>query len=354
MPSGADITVLHYTGYALPGGGIETVVRALAQEGRFRCVLGVAPAYPEAAAGALPLWRGPQVLGESITPWNALRAARVALAVRGWLRGSPGRVFHGHSRAGLLVGCWLRLFGAGPAVVSVHCYGSQRWFYRGVLRLLGDRLFWLSPAMRNYYGARGRDWDQCIPGGVTLAPDFRRDAAAADRLHLGGIGALTRWKRWDRILSAIAALPEAARHRVRFSHIGGGDEAYRSELIRLADRLGLGEQVAFRGIEPGPAKLLGEIDALVVAAEREPFSMAMLEALAAGVPVIAADDGGAVDVVRDGVNGWLYAAADPLALNARLAAWLAEPPRFDRQAIRRSTVLAETVARRWSDVYARL
>lgn len=354
MPSGADITVLHYTGYALTGGGIETVIRGLAQEGRFRCVLGVAPEYPAESAGALPLWRGPRVVGESITPWNALRAARVALAVRRWLRGGSGRIFHGHSRAGLLVGCWLRLLGVGPAVVSVHCYGSQRWFYRGVARLLGDRLFWLSPAMRNYYGMQGRDWDQCIPGGVTPGPNLRQDEAVSDRLHLGGIGALTRWKRWDRILAAIAALPEHARRRVRFSHIGGGDDDYRNELVRLADRLGLTGQVDFRGFEPGPAKLLGEIDALVVAAEREPFSMAMLEALAAGVPVIAADDGGAVDVVRDGANGWLYAANDPLALTARLAAWLAEPPRFDRQVIRRSTIVANAVAGRWSEVYARL
>ena len=354
MSSGAETTILHYTGYARPGGGIEAVIRALGAAGQARCVYGVTPDYPDGTMARLPLWRGPRVEGEAITPVNVVRAARVALRVQRWLRERPGRIFHGHSRAGLVVGCWLRLLGVRTVVVSVHCYGSQRWFYRWVARLLGDRLFWLSPAMRNYYGIHGRDCSQCIPGGVTSVPAFTRSASAPGLLHLGGIGAVTRWKRWERVIGAIAALPEPLRQRVRFSHIGRGDEEYRRELDRLVVRLGLEGQVDFRGAAPGPDGLLNEIDALVIAAEREPFSIAMLEALAAGVPVIAADDGGAVDVVRDGVNGWLYRASDPSALTARLAAWLAAPPHLDQDAIVRSTVTAAEVARRWAEVYARL
>lgn len=354
MSSGAEITVLHYTGYARPGGGIEAVIRALAAAGQTRCVYGVTPEYPDGTRMSLPLWRGPRVEGEAITPMNVVRAARVALRVQRWLRESPGRIFHGHSRAGLLVGCWLRLLGVRPVVVSVHCYGARRWFYRWAARLLGDRLFWLSPAMRDYYGMRGRDWCQCIPGGITPGPVSTRSVPMPGRLHVGGIGAVTRWKRWDRVLGAIAALPEPLRQSVRFSHIGGGDADYRRELDQMVVRLGLAGQVDFRGVAPGPDGLLGAIDALVIAADREPFSIAMLEALAAGVPVIAADDGGAVDVVRDGVNGWLYRASDPSALTVRLAAWLAAPPSLDRDAIRRSTITAAEIARRWAEVYARL
>ena len=78
------------------------------------------PADPE-------VWIGPWIYGERISLGNFWCARSVALAVRRWLQAEPGRVFHGHSRAGLLVGLWLRLLGERRVVVSVHCYGRQRW-----------------------------------------------------------------------------------------------------------------------------------------------------------------------------------------------------------------------------------
>ena len=129
--------VLHYLGYDDDRGGIVSVIRALASTDRFACVLGVNPGFAQARAPALATLELPAIAGETISISTFLRARRVARAVRVWLAEDPARVFHGHSRAGLVVACWLARWGERRVVASVHCYGRQRWFYRWAARQLG-------------------------------------------------------------------------------------------------------------------------------------------------------------------------------------------------------------------------
>lgn len=353
MSAHHPVTVLHYTGYDEDHGGIMAVVRALAATDRLGCVLGLNEGAVQRRTPPVPVLALPRVAGERIGPGDFWRARAVARAVRTWLRAEPGRVFHGHSRAGLLVGLWLHGWGERRVVVSVHCYGRQRWFYRWAAQRLGSRLFWLSPAMRSYYGVPGTDWTQCIPGGVPRS-GVKRAAPSAGRLRLGGVGALTRWKGWHTVIKAMALLPENERTRVTFDHIGTGDEAYRAELGQLVATEGVAAQVSFHGEEPSSDRLLGSIDALVVASENEPFSIAMLEALAAGVPVIAADSGGATDLIREKVNGGTYRTGDPTALAGLLSEWLARPPAWPEETVRATTVEISRVAAEWAEVYAAL
>lgn len=346
-------TILHYTGYTVDGGGIMTVIRNLAATGRFRCVLGINPGFQQRRAPALETLELPRVEGEQIGPGNFWRTRAVARAVQAWLRADATRVFHGHSRAGLLVGLWLHRWGERRVVVSVHCYGRQRWFYRWAASRLGSRLFWLSPAMRDYHGLRGDGWSQCVPGGVPSSM-VSPLAAQPGRLRLGGIGVLVRWKGWHTIVEALGRLPADLRSQATFEHIGAGDEGCRAELLELVRKQGTAGQVKFCGTESSSERLLGAVDALVVGSVNEPFSVAMLEALAAGVPVIAADSGGAIDVIRPGVNGACYRTGDPAALAELITAWLRQPPAFDRKEIQRSAPRAEDVAARWAEIYAAL
>jgi len=353
MHSSADFTVLHYAGCDVDEGGILSVVRALAGARKFGCVLGANPGFVQTRAPRLEVLALPRIAGERIGPVTILRAHRVARAARRWLRGGAPRIFHGHSRAGMLAALWLRAMGERRVVASVHCYGRQRWFYRWSARRLGARIFWLSPAMRTYYGAPGRDWDQCIPGGV--APSrVERAPPIAGRLRLGGVGSLVAWKGWHTVIEAIASLPEEMRARVTFAHIGAGEADCIDALKRLTAKRGLTAQVAFRGAEPSADRLLAGIDALVVASENEPLSIAMLEALAAGIPVLAADSGGARDVIRDGINGRLHRTGDAAVLAAQLHEWLDHPPAWDVEKIRASTIDIDRVAGQWIQVYAAL
>lgn len=341
--------VLHYTGYTEEVGGIVAVLRALEEAGQFQVIHGVSAGF-SGRSRFRANWVGPRLEGEKITPVNFWRARTVARAVKDWLEADGNRIFHGHSRAGMLVGFWLDAWGERRAVVSAHCYGRQRWFYRWVSKRMAERFFWLSPAMRRYYGSQGSDWEQCVPGGVPRN-FFTLDAPMPlpGRLRLGGLGARVRWKRWDLVPAALRALRDAT---VTFEQLGTEpDPEYAAEL-HASDAPG----VTWKSAEPDSTRLLREIDILVCSSCNEPFSMAMQEALAAGVPVLAAASGGALDLIRPGVNGWLFPDGDASALAALLRdlvstrAWEG----VDRTRVRASAWSADQIAAQWARIYASL
>ena len=354
-------TVLHYTGSDDDRGGVMSVLHALAGAGRFACVLGVNPNFVSRRTPALPVLEFPRIDGEIIGAKTFWRARAVARAAQRWLAEDRTRIFHAHSRAGLVVALWLARAGGRRVVASVHCYGRQRWFYRWAARQLDGRLYWLSPAMKRYYGVTaGEAWAQCIPGCVPAVAENqaqrKRDPA---RLRLGGVGALVEWKGWHLIPEALAKLPAKIRARVRFDHIGGagGDaesQRYAARLRARTGELGLAESVMWRGEQVSSAAFLREIDCLVVASDHEPFSIAVLEALAAGVPVLAADTGGAQDLIERERSGWFFRSGDSEAL-AEAIARLAEDSAWARIAVGPETVqpfTAPVIAARWESVYA--
>ncbi|OAM90633.1 glycosyltransferase [Termitidicoccus mucosus] len=366
----AKPAVLHYVGYDTDAGGIVSVVRNLAgtsaSESPFDCVLGVNPGFAQLRAPPLPVLELPRVAGERISPLAFLRARIVARAARAWLRADGRNIFHGHSRAGLLVALWLARWGERRAMASVHCYGRRRWFYRWAAHRLGGRLWMLSPAMMRHYGIEPADWEKCLPGCVHF-PDTslvreKQDAHRSDELHAGGIGTLTRWKGWHLALEALARLPVEARRQWRFTHIGEEDGSaesarYAEELRAQTRALGLEACVRWSGPQSSSEALLREIDVLLVPSINEPFSVARLEALAAGVPSLSADSGGARDLVEPPENGWLFRNGDADDLARRLAQ-LAAPgalaeARIDRAALARRFSVEASIARH-AEVYAAL
>lgn len=355
-------TVLHYLGYDTDRGGIVSVVRALEKEKRFSCILGVNPGFQQLRSPPLPTLAFAPLAGETINLRGLWRARQVAREAARWLAEDDLRIFHGHSRAGLLVAWWLVRRGETRAVASVHCYGRQRGFYRWASRALGARLYWLTPTMRRYYGLPGRSWDQCIPACVaTLNTSGTTTPKQTGVCVLGGIGTVVEWKGWHLILSALAELPKDVRERFRFRHIGGPEgsvesRSYAARLQAQTTAVGLDSIVEWRGPQDSPEPLLAEIDVLVVASRSEPCSVAMLEALQRGVPVLAADSGGALDVIRPPANGWLFRTGNVTSL-AHALGRLADPmvrakavvdyPELER-------FFAPRVAAQWEEVYRAL
>jgi glycosyltransferase involved in cell wall biosynthesis len=302
----------------------------------------------------LRLRRGAGPAAETIDARAVWQAAGVAWKLRGALA-RRRRVFHGHSRAGLLVGLWLRLLGSERVVVSVHCHGKRKWFYRWAALVLGGRLVWLTPAMKAHYDAGGKNWRGCQRNFLAASASApRARAPRSDRLRLGGIGALVPWKGWSLVLAALARLPPAARARVEFSHLGSADDTAESrrhaEALRaLAAELGVAERVRWRGEEPSSAALLAEVDVVVVPSDHEPFSMALLEAGRAGVPVLAADGGGPAELIAVGRDGWLFAAGSADALAEKITELLRGTA---LAAARPESPDAAPVIARWREIYA--
>jgi glycosyltransferase involved in cell wall biosynthesis len=89
----------------------------------------------------------------------------------------------------------------------------------------------------------------------------------------------------------------------------GDQGAYAFELRKLADELG-GGRIVFAGWREDMAAMLPALDVFVSASEGEPFGRVVVEAMAAGVPVVSTDSGGKGEIVEDGKTGILVPQGD--------------------------------------------
>lgn len=124
-------------------------------------------------------------------------------------------------------------------------------------------------------------------------------------LHVGG---LRPDKRVDRLLYAFASLPE--REQAILLLVGDGDA--RGDLEALARSLGIAERCLFVGHQARPWAWAKGCDLFVQTPDWETFGLSVLEAMAAGLPVLTTGDNspGLKDVVHDGVNGCLVESGD--------------------------------------------
>lgn len=96
--------------------------------------------------------------------------------------------------------------------------------------------------------------------------------------------------------------------------IGDGEPDYVQELKNLVKHLGLQGRVIFGGKSDNVPSILKMCDGKVLATRREAFGAALVEAMAAGLPVIATRSGGPEEIVVNGETGWLVDAGKPEAL----------------------------------------
>lgn len=160
---------------------------------------------------------------------------------------------------------------------------------------------------------------ECSTGGSPeiLLP-HQRDAGAtsinhgrAARATLFNVAFIGRLDPVKRIPDLIRAVHRLGREDVQLNIYGEGEE--RSMLLNLIDELKLQKQVTLHGIFPS-AEALADSDLLVLPSEAEGFGLVLIEAMAAGVAVVATDAPGIRDVVIDNVNGLLVSVGDVDAL----------------------------------------
>lgn len=168
---------------------------------------------------------------------------------------------------------------------------------------------------------------------VVIPTPIDVDAFAAVEREPGGpmraavVGRLARWKGQDLFLRAFAAaFPSGDEVAVL---IGGPlfeEEAFEAELKALAATLGIADRVEFRGqVGDVPAELRRIDIAVHCSVEPEPFGQVVVEAMAAGLAVIAAGEGGPATIVTNEVDGLLVQPRDAHALTTALRR-LAEDP----------------------------
>ena len=169
-----------------------------------------------------------------------------------------------------------------------------------------------------------------ITDAVELARDPRRPTARATTF--GMLGRIAPWKGQDLFLRAFAAaFPTGEERAVIVGAPLFGEEAHELQLRELVTQLGLTERVELRGFREDVWRELASFDVLVHASViPEPFGQVVLEGMAAGLAVIAPDEGGPAEVIADGETGRLFRSRDPQALAAAMRALNEQPTERER------------------------
>jgi glycosyltransferase involved in cell wall biosynthesis len=243
------------------------------------------------------------------------------------------RLIHTHLLGSAIYGALVGLFTRTPVIAVLHgptdlrklgkLAGVKRWLLRHACSelvavssstreaLLGFGL----PSSAITLIQNGVDTQRYSPG---RAHDLRQELGlATDDLLIGAVGNIRAPKAYDVLLKAMAITLE----RLPGCHVaivGQGDTTQMRPLLELRASLGLTARCHFLGFRKSTPELYRNFDLFVSSSRSEGLSLAFLEAMASGLPVVATRSGGPQEVIEPEVNGVLVPVEDPMALAAAL------------------------------------
>jgi glycosyltransferase involved in cell wall biosynthesis len=269
-------------------------------------------------------------LVRSIVPWRDAAALLEIRAHLKWL--SPDLISAHSSKAG-----WLcRLVGAElgiPTLFTAHGWAFTtgvpalparlyRWAERLTARF-ADRIITVSEydhqlALRYRVVSAGKL--VTVHNGMPDIPPWLRARPERDPVRLVTIARLQPQKDHTTLLRALAQLQSEA-----WTLDMIGDGPLRADATALANDLGIGHRVRFLGARRDIAEQLAEHELFLLISHWEGFPRSILEAMRAGLPVVASDVGGVRESVTDGETGFVVPPNDVEAVRARVALLLANP-----------------------------
>ena len=290
-----------------PAGGAESVVLGLsaALAGR-GCACAVAAIV--GADGEHPFLQALARAGTPAVPIAAghrrYRAQARAIAAAAESHAADLVHTHGYHADGL--GAWGARIAGRPYVTTLHGFtgeGLRQMVYDVALRISHRRaaaVIAVSRPIVERLAARGveRARIHLIPNARRAIAPMSRDAARdalgipAEAIVFGWVGRLSREKGADVLLEALARVIDP---RMLVSVVGDGPE--RAALESAAARAGVASRVRWHGLVADAAQYLCAFDALVLSSRTEGTPMVLLEAMAAGVPIVATAVGGVPDML---------------------------------------------------------
>lgn len=353
-------------------GGLERVVVDLAthvDRARYRCsivCLGAGGALGErAAAAGVPV--------RTLAKGPGFRVGALARLAR-ILRRERVDLVHCHNTAPLVYGALAgRFAGAAGVVYTAHGMKTSRERKPVVLQRLGlvDHFVTVSEDARRIAVERAgapAARVATVHNGVDVAAfagPARSSGRGETRAALGipaqafvfGIVArLNAAKDHARLFSAFA---ELARQDERLRLIVVGDGELRHDLAARVAELGMGDRIVMLGSRSDVADLLATFDCFVLSSHTEGLAVTLLEAMAAGLPIVATRVGGNTEVVVDGETGVVVPPRDTARLRDALAWMAAHAERARAMGARGRERVAErfsveAMARSYEALYARL
>jgi glycosyltransferase involved in cell wall biosynthesis len=316
-------------------GGTElNAVRTAERLDRRRVSLEVAAMQSEGPLRARYDAAGVPVTGFPLRNLYGPAAWRQGLRLASWLRQRQPDVIHCHDiYSNIFVGFWARVAGIRNVIASRR-WGADSsqarldrlndFFSRRATRLLANSAA-VGAELVEHHGYRAERL-AVIPnflepdtfGELPPAERFARRAALGiptGRWVVGIVARLTPVKNHVLLLRAVRRLT-AAGPSVHIVIVGDGPE--RARLEQLAAEWELGGNITFTGTLPNRPNPHALFDVSALTSRSEGFPNAVVEAMAAGRPVVATDVGGVRDAVTDGITGLLVPDDDDAAFAAAL------------------------------------
>ena len=251
-----------------------------------------------------------------------------------FLRREPYHIVHTHtSKAGFVGRLAARLAGVPVIVHTAHGFAfheaspvSSRLFYSTLERMAArwcDRIVSVSEFHRRWAIELG----MCSPRRIVAIPNGIASVSRNSEVELGGLRRQLGVQHDDLLILSLARLApdkgleyliEAAAILLRMGRriqvAIAGEGPTRDRLEQMARNLGVTDRVVFLGFREDVGDLLAASDLVVLPSLREGLSMALLEAMAAGKPVIATSIGSQREMASHADIAWLVRPADTLAL----------------------------------------
>jgi glycosyltransferase involved in cell wall biosynthesis len=283
-------------------------------------------------------------------PFFIADLSRIVITLRRILKELSIDILHTHLTYSTLVGFLATRQRERPlfcATVHSIIFDNQRarlspraWFMYGGIRTTfsrADRIIAVSTKVAEAiqaYAPVPKELIKVIPNGVNgelfhsnedRIQLRQRLKLPADRPVVISVGRLSREKGYPHLLSALASIPSA----VRPVALIVGDGPDRADLESKIEKLKLERDVRLLGYRPDVPQLLAAADLFVLASHFEGLPLALLEAMAAGLPSVVTAVGETPNVIEDGKSGVLVQPADEPAL-AEAVRWLLREP-FQRK-----------------------
>jgi glycosyltransferase involved in cell wall biosynthesis len=181
-----------------------------------------------------------------------------------------------------------------------------------------------------------------VQNGIDVAAFYRPPKPETSEIVIGVASRLAPKKGIGDLIDAFPAI-HAAHPGTRLVLVGDGPA--RAELEARARRTGLSERIEFTGFRENIPEILASFDIAVQPSISEGLSISVLEAMAAGKPLVVCDIVGNRELITDGVNGLLVPPGDPSALARAIASLLDNPIRAQALAARAHADCAEHFSR---------
>ena len=272
---------------------------------------------------------------------SPLRDVAATLRLAALIRRLRPQIVHTHKAKAGAVGRMAAVLAGGRRPLVVHTFHGHvlRGYFghagsllfraiEAALSRVSDVLVAVSPQVRDELvrlGVAPAEKFAVVRLGIELEPRVRarqdraeirrRIGVSPDRFVVGWFGRMTAVKRCEELVDALAGLRERG---VDALLLLVGDGVDRERVEERAHELGVAESCLFLGYQDDVARWYAACDAFALTSANEGTPVVIIEALAAGIPVVATRVGGVADVVADGVDGFLVDAGDTAAISERL------------------------------------